>query len=407
MLSACLLAPVAAGAFAFSPRWREGWRERAGRGEPIAPGAIWVHGASVGEIQASFRLLDALRAKGHRILASTSTTTGRDVLRRARPDVPSRLAPLDHPWFVDAAFDEVRPRALVLIETELWPTWIAAAERRDVPVVLVSGRISDRSLPRYRKIAPFLGRTLRRVAAIGARTELDRERFVALGAPPDRVTVSGDLKLEPGAPPPPLASDLANAIGSAPLLVAGSTHPGEERAALEAFATVRRAGRDALLLLAPRYPERADEVAQLAQSQGLPVQRRSSLPSRALEAGEVLVLDTLGELSSLWPHAAGAFVGGTLVPVGGHNVLEPVMAQRPVCFGPWTANVTHAVRILEDCGAGVEVADGAALGRTFDAWLADPDAATERGRAGWRALQSHRGSALRAAELVIRTLGAA
>jgi 3-deoxy-D-manno-octulosonic-acid transferase len=397
---------VAAGALALSPRWRIGWRERIGAGESVSPGAVWVHGASVGEIQAAFRLVDALRAKGHRVIASTSTTTGRNVLRRARPDVPSRLAPLDHPWCVEAAFDKVRPRALVLIETELWPSWIAAAQRGGIPVVLVSGRISDRSLPRYRKIAPFLARTLRRMSAIGARTELDRERFVALGAPPERVTVSGDLKLEPGAPPPPLASDLADALGAAPLLVAASTHPGEEAAALAAFAGVRKAKRDALLLLAPRYPDRAEEVSALVRAQGLPVQRRSALPARALAAGEVLVLDTLGELAALLPHALGAFVGGTLTTVGGHNVLEPVMAQRPVCFGPHTSNVTHAVQILTDCGAGSEVADGAALGRIFLDWVQDPDAAAERGRAGWRALQGHRGSAERAAELVVRTLGA-
>jgi 3-deoxy-D-manno-octulosonic-acid transferase len=397
---------VAAGALALSPHWRDGWRERIGAGAAVAPGALWIHGASVGEIQAAFRLVDALRDKGHRVVASTSTTTGRDVLRRARPDVPSRLAPLDHPWCVQAALDRVRPRALVLIETELWPSWIAAAERGGIPVVLVSGRISDRSLPRYRKIAPFLARTLRRMSAIGARTELDRERFVALGAPPERVTVSGDLKLEPGAPPPPLASDLADALGAAPLLVAASTHPGEEAAVLDAFAAVRSAQREALLVLAPRRPDRADDVVALVRGRGLPLQRRSALPARPLASGEVLVLDSLGELAALLPRAAGAFVGGTLAPIGGHNVLEPLMAQRPVCFGPHTTNVTHAVRILEDCGAGVEVADGAALGRVFQEWIADPERATECGRAGWRALQGHRGSAARAAELVVRTLGA-
>jgi 3-deoxy-D-manno-octulosonic-acid transferase len=300
----------------------------------------------------------------------------------------------------------VDPRALVLIETELWPCFIAGAARRDVPVVLVSGRLSDRSFPRYRRIAALLRPTLRRLSAVGARTATDAERFAALGVPEARISVTGDLKLEVGATPPTPSPDLEAALPDLPLLVAGSTHPGEEEAALRALDAVEQAGLPAALVLAPRHLDRTDAAIQAVQRSGRSAQRRSALPGRPLAAGEVLVLDTLGELASLYPRAAAAFVGGTLVPVGGHNVLEPVAAHRPVVFGPHTANVRYAVEILRECGAGLRVEDAEGLGRAWASLLVDPEAAGSRGEAGWREMQKHRGSAERAAELVVSALGA-
>ena len=174
-----------------------GLRERLGALPGLPPGAIWVHGASVGEILAASRLVDRLRKGGHAVVTSTVTLAGREVMRRTRPDVPCHLAPLDHPWCVDAALSRVRPAALVLIETELWPSWLAAAERRGIPVALVSGRISDRSYPRYQRVRR--DHRARAAADRGARRPHrgDAERFLALGAPPARVRVTGDLKLEP------------------------------------------------------------------------------------------------------------------------------------------------------------------------------------------------------------------
>ncbi|HEX5064693.1 MAG TPA: glycosyltransferase N-terminal domain-containing protein, partial [Myxococcota bacterium] len=237
VLSALFAGPLAAAALAARPGWRRGLRERLGAGAPTAPGAIWIHGASVGEILSALRLVDRLLEEGHRVIASTWTVTGRDVLRRVRPDIPCQLAPIDHPWCVDSALARARPAALVLIETELWPCWISAAERQGIPVALISGRVSDRSYPRYRLLGPLARTTLRRLAAIGARTEVDAERFVALGAAPTRLSVIGDLKLDVGPTRAPLAADLAGAL-QGPLVVAGSTHPGEERAVLDALAKV-------------------------------------------------------------------------------------------------------------------------------------------------------------------------
>lgn len=398
-------APLLLGGAALSPRWRSGLGERLGGGPAAEGGPIWVHGASVGEILAASRLVDALRAKGHAVVASTWTSTGREVMRRARPDVPVRIAPIDHPWCVSSALARVAPRALVLIETELWPCWIAAAARARIPVVVVSARLSDRSFPRYRRLAPLLRRTLRRITAIGARTAADRDRFVALGAPEDRVSVSGDLKLELETQLRPLPDDLLRATAGVPLLVAGSTHPGEEQAALEALSVVEASGLHAALAIAPRHLERTGDVIETVRAAGRRPALRSKLSERTLEAGEVLVLDSLGELSALYAHAAATFVGGTLVPVGGHNLLEPVAARRAVVFGPHTANVRHAVEILGECGAGREVADARALGAEWAAQLRDPDAARLRGEAGWREMQRHRGSTERAASLVVSAIG--
>jgi 3-deoxy-D-manno-octulosonic-acid transferase len=398
--AALAAAPLAAGVLALRPAWRVGARERLGAVSALASGSVWVHGASVGEILAAARLVDHLHEAGHSVVTSTQTVTGREAMRRTRPDVPCQLAPLDHPWCVERALAKARPAALVLMETELWPCWIAAADRRGVPVVVVSGRVSDRSFSRYRRARPLVGRMLRRLFAVGARTPEDGRRFRSLGVPPGSIEVTGDLKLDRDECPRPLAADLVRVFGSAPLFVAGSTHPGEERAVLSALRAVEEAGLSAALVLAPRHLERADEVERIARGEGRSVRRRTEVGLAPLRSGEVLLLDSMGELASLFARADAAFVGGSLAPIGGHNVLEPAFCGRPVLFGPHTGNVRHAVEILERCGAGRRIADAADLGRAVASLLADPAAARARGERGREALRRHRGSAKRAARLV-------
>jgi len=399
-VAAMALAPIAAGALVLRPAWRVGWRERLGAPPGQQPGAIWVHGASVGEILAAAKLVDRLQRGGRSVVSSTVTLAGREVMRRAHPEIPCHLAPIDHPWCVESALVRIDPAALVLIETELWPSWLAAAERRRIPVALVSGRVSDHSYPRYQRLQRIIGPALRRIGAIGARTDADAERFEALGASPKRIFVTGDLKLEPADEAAPLASDLARILGGVPLFVAGSTHPGEEVAALAALARCEREGLAAALVLAPRRLERAGEVARIARTGGRSVRRRSAPGAAPLGAGEVLVLDSVGELAPIYARATLAFVGGTLAPIGGHNLLEPVFAGRPVLFGPHTGNARQAVEILETSGAGLRVADAEALAEAVVALLRDPSEAHRQGEAGRHALASHRGSAERAARLI-------
>jgi 3-deoxy-D-manno-octulosonic-acid transferase len=404
-LSAALGAPLAAGALALQPRWRANWRERIGAG-PIEADAIWVHAASVGEVSASARLVERLCAGGHALTLSTTSVTGRALCGQLHPDVPHRLAPLDHPWCVDAVMRRARPRALVLIETELWPVWIGACARRGVPVVVVSGRISDRSLPRYRWLGPWLARAVGQLSAIGARTEEDRARFVALGAAPDRVHVTGDLKLDPPEMPRALPPDLAHWLGDAPLVVAGSTHAGEEEALLAAQRAWEAAGQRAALVLAPRHPQRVAEVIALARTAGRRAVLRSEAGGAPLAAGDVGVLDTIGELSALYERAAVAYVGGTLVPIGGHNLLEPAAAGTPVVYGGHVANARQAAALLEAAGAGERVADPGELAAALGAALAVPETARARGAAGRSALATHRGSSERSAALVLAAIGA-
>jgi 3-deoxy-D-manno-octulosonic-acid transferase len=205
----------------------------------------------------------------------------------------------------------------------------------------------------------------------------------------------------------PLAPALCAVLGELPLFVAGSTHEGEEAAALEALAAAERAGYEATLALAPRHPERFERAAELVEKGGRRLRRRSALGGAKLAAGEVLLLDTLGELASLYAHARLAFVGGTLVPVGGHNLLEPARVGRPAVWGPHVANARESAALLLAAGAGEAVADAAALGRALVAALADPATASARGEAGRSALAAHLGATARSVALIERVLGVA
>jgi 3-deoxy-D-manno-octulosonic-acid transferase len=379
---------------------RHGLVERLGRIPPDDAHRVWVHASSVGEAKAACRLIEVLEAFGHSVRASTTTLAGRSVFRRERPEIPSSLAPLDHAWCVEAVMKRAAPSLSVLIETELWPSWIAACARRGVPVVIASGRLSDRSFPRYRKVRALLGPTLRRIDAVGARTELDAERFVELGVPEMRVRVTGDLKLDPPKDQPALAIDLIRALAEVPVVVGGSTHPGEERALIDALDSGEKAGHSFALVLAPRQIERATELVRYCRARQRRVHLRSQLEGRHLVPGEILILDTFGELAAMYATASVAFVGGTLVPIGGHNLVEPVHAGCPVLFGPNFQNVRKVVEILELAGAGRRVASEAELSLEIIECFDDLEACHMRGEIGRETLEAHRGSVERTHRMI-------
>lgn len=403
-LTAIAAAPLLLGAMAFRRDLRVGLRQRFGFIKPPGPGRVWVHGSSVGEALAALRLVESLHAAGHRVFGSAATPTGQMMMRARLPELPCALAPLDHPWCVEAALSCVEPRLLALVETELWPSWIAAAKRRGIPVVVVSGRLSDRSFPRYRKVRPLLARTLRRIDAVGARTELDAARFVELGVPEERVLVTGDLKLDLPGGAATLATDLVRALSEVPVFVAGSTHPGEEVAARRALDACDAVGQTAALVVAPRHLQRAAQVEKEFRGAGRTVRRRSELEGKPLAPGEVLLLDTLGELPAVYAAAAVAFVGGTLAPVGGHNLIEPIFAGCPVLFGPHVHNVRVHAEVALSSGAGTRVENADELGDAVVATLRDPDARFERAARGQQALAKHQGSAHRTAQLIDEVL---
>jgi len=405
-VSAVTAAPLLLGAMALRRDLRVGIRQRLGLLPAPGAGRVWVHGSSVGEALAALRLVESLRSAGHRVFGSASTPTGRMMMAAAMPELPCSLAPLDHPWCVEAALSRVEPQLLALVETELWPCWIAAAKRRAVPVVIVSGRLSDRSFPRYQRLRRLLAPTLRRIDAVGARTELDAARFVELGVPAERVSTTGDLKLELPDRVVTLATDLVRALSEVSVFVAGSTHPGEERLACAALAASERAGLRPALVVAPRHLQRADQVEREIRASGRVVRRRSRLGSAPLAPGEVLLLDTLGELPAVYAAAAVAFVGGSLTGVGGHNLIEPIFAGCPVIFGPHVHNVRVHAELAESSGAGTRVADVDELMRAVVEALGAPDDRRNRVARGQKALADHRGSARRTCQLIDEVLHA-
>ena len=366
---ACLLAliglPVLLLALVAKPGLRRGLGARLGATPDDLCGAIWLHAASAGEATILAKVGDRLDAAGHRLYASFTSENGRTMLRRRKPGLACGLAPIDHPWAVDRVLARIQPSMLVLIETELWPCLIAGAQRRGIPVVVLAARVSDRSFVHYRLLRHLVGPTLRRLSLVGARSREDAERYISLGAHQERVYVTGDLKRMRPVEGLDVEADLEAFLADVPLLIGGSTHPGEEAAMLEALAACEAAGHRLALVLAPRQCARADEVERVVEKGGRVHHRRTAIDraSEPLAAGEVLILDTLGELSGLFALGSLAFVGGTLAEVGGHNLLEPVQAGVPVCYGPHIANVRDTAAFLEGNHTGYPVADASDLAR--------------------------------------------
>ncbi len=397
--------PILLALAALSSRGRDGLGERflpLGPAPERARPAVWVHAASVGEVEAAVPLIQALLEREIPVVATTATTTGRARMRECLPGLAVRLAPLEIPGLAAASVRRARVALLVLLETELWPALITGAARGGARVVLVAGRISDRSLPRYRLLRPLFAPILGCLDAVGAQSEQYAERFRSLGLPRERGSVVGDPQL---ARPPPEAipAELEAALGPGPFLVGGSTHPGEEEALLAAWAMLREQGaRELRLVLAPRHPERAGQVLDAVRRENASARLRSMGPGDA----EVVVLDTLGELAALYLRADLVFVGGTLAPVGGHNLVEPVAAGRVVVVGPHTQNQRHQVALLESLGVLRRVADARGLEAELGRLWADPDRnrPAERARIG---LAAHRGAAERCLGLVLAELQAA
>lgn len=378
-------------------RYRHGLGERLGWLPPAvralrAP--VWVHAASVGEVLAADPLVQQLRRQRPdlQVVVSTTSIPGRETARSRLGADAVMLLPIDVCWILSRVMRRLQPRCLVIVETEMWPALIHAAARRAVPAVIVSGRVSVRAAGRYVWVRWLTRAMLERVSACAMQTDADAARIVALGAPSARVTVVGSLKFARAAgagAAPAAVSELPALLGDRPILVAASTHPGEERLVLDACMPLWPEHPDLLLLIAPRRPERFDEVAQLLAGDGVRHERRSQVHGTVKAATQVLLLDTLGELLDVLPAARGALVGGTIAPVGGHNVLEPAMCGTPVAFGPHTANVAVAAAALLAGGGAVEVRDAAQLCGEWRRLLSAPEAAREMGRRGRAIVETH------------------
>ncbi len=378
-----------------SPARRRGFGERWALLPTQAEESVWVHAASVGEAEAATPLLARLQERGVPLIVTTSTVTGRDRLRERFSDLTVRLVPLDLPGLTHISVRRARVRTLVLIETELWPNLMRAVAAAGGRIVVVSARISDRSYRWYRRARPFFASLLRRVDQLGARSEEDRARFIELGVPKERATLTGDLKLD--RPPPEAASqELREAVGPGPFLIGGSTHAGEEEALLNAWMGLGKGAAPRLrLLLVPRHPQRVPAVRALVERHA-----RVGLRSEGAREAEVVIVDTVGELASLYGLADLVFCGGTLAPVGGHNLIEPVQAGRVVVHGPHIENQRHQEQLLRPYGVLHEVRDAGELAQRLSKLWADPErnVPAAAARAG---LLAHRGALQRTLELVM------
>ena len=367
---------------------------------------LWVHAASVGEVLAAEPLIERLRQPDVPIIVSTTSITGRETAReRLRVD-GVLLLPIDVRWIVDRVMRSLHPRCLVIVETEIWPALIRAATRHGVPCVMVSGRVSAGATPRYALIRWLTRAVLSQLSACGMQTDADASRIIAMGAPAERVQVLGSLKFAREAVSAGRAATttMTALVEDRPLLVAASTHPGEEQLVLDACAELWTEHPRLLLLIAPRRPERFDEVDQLLAHRGVRYERRTALRAAVGEATQVLLLDTIGELPNVLAAATAVFVGGTVAPVGGHNVLEPAVSGKPIAFGPHTANVRAAAEALIDSGAAVRVHDATELAAEWRRLLVQPALAQERGAKGRAVIAAHAAVAERTAELVRRCM---
>ncbi|PYM20826.1 MAG: 3-deoxy-D-manno-octulosonic acid transferase [Candidatus Rokuibacteriota bacterium] len=386
-------------------------RERLGLGAherpPVPVG--WVHAVSVGESIAAAPLLEGLRRAypALPLVVSTVTETGARLVReRFTPLASHRYFPLDFPRVVQRAIDSIVPAFFVCMETELWPNTLRALAARGVPTMIANGRLSDRSFRRYRLVRGAMKRVLGDVTVFGMQSAEDARRVIALGAAPERVVVTGNLKSEP-LPDPAGAADLWHRLlglaANQPVWIAGSTHRGEEEAVLEAHTRALLDRPNLALVLAPRHPERVGEVLGVLKSRGLAAVRRSDLPARRTP-GAVIVLDTVGELAQLYGIADVVFVGGSLTPLGGHNMLEPALRGKPVLFGPHTHNFREAAGVLVDSGGGRVVRDANELGGELRRLLADADLRARLGEAGRDAVAAQHGAVRATLDLIAQYL---
>ncbi len=386
-------------------------RERLGRldGRLPAEPRCWVHAVSVGEAVTAVPLVEAIRRRWPdlSVILTTVTPTGaRIVSDRLAGVATHRYFPLDLPGPVGRALDSVRPRFFISMETELWPNFLRTLTRRGIPSMIASGRISDRSFWRYRMVRPFMRRVLRTVSVFAMQSHEDARRIIALGAPPERVVVTGSLKTD-AEPEDPAARELwERLLGLAPgeeVWVAGSTHRGEDGIVLDVFQRLKPRRPALTLLLAPRHPERVPEVERLVRERGLASVRRSELP-RERSPHAVIVLDTVGELAQFYRVAHVVFVGGSLVPTGGHNMLEPALRAKPVLFGPHTTNFRESAELLLAAGGARVVRDGPELEAAVAELLADPTHARAMGERGQQAVLRRQGGVRATLELVERYL---
>jgi 3-deoxy-D-manno-octulosonic-acid transferase len=405
----------------FRGKRRQGIRERFGflsaekRQLLSGGGALWIHAVSVGETVAARSLVKGLRERypGRRIVFSTVTETGREIAEKI-PEIDVRIFfPFDTSFAVRRIMRAVSPDLVVIIETEIWPGFMREASRAGIPVMLANGRISDRSFRRYYRFRRLFRAPLSAFVSFCMQTREDARRIIEIGAPPERVATAGNLKYDLPVlfPKPDDVASLRRRFGvpeGVPVFTAASTHRGEEEIVSRVYREFVAGGAPTFLVLVPRHPERAQEAAEALRREGIRFALRSSgIPDPTLRSGEALLVDRVGELMDIFALSDVVFVGGSLVPTGGHNVLEPASRGIPVLFGPHMENFREIEGLMFSSGGGVRVADAEELRTRLDSLVDDAGARKAMGMRGASILQENSGATERHLVVIGRIIGEA
>jgi 3-deoxy-D-manno-octulosonic-acid transferase len=369
------------------------------RGENL----IWAHAASVGEVVAVGNLIRALKKEcpDYIFVISTLTSTGQAMARKLIPDARAFVYfPLDFSYVVGRVLDTIKPKLFIITETELWPNFIRAAKKRAIPIIVTNGRISTKSFRKYKMVKFLMKRVLENIDQFIMQSHADAARIIALGANPSTVTVTGNLKFDVGRHILPRSAN-SNLQSNKLILVAGSTHRGEEEIILDVYGEIRKSYPGVVLILAPRHMQRVGEVEKLLISRNLKFARRSELsspfPSNSLN--QIVLLDTIGELTHFYALARIIFVGGSLVPVGGHNILEPASLGKGVLFGPYMDNFEEIAQSFISRGAGRVVSNRENLLNSILQLLSNPEELEKMGRNALEIVKAHKGAAEKSAKL--------
>lgn len=376
---------------------------------------VWFHAASVGEVKVLAAFLPHFRSEfpDHQILISTTTKTGKAQAKRLIPDADFfTYLPIDLSWCVKKALRSLNPQALIIVETELWPNLLSVAGKLRIRVFLINGRISAKSFPRYRKFRFFFASVLSGVDTFFMQTETDRERIVEIGAPPEKVKILGNTKFDYLSLKERLVDGdrrdgLSELLSRWQIVVAGSTRRGEEQVVLDAFRTLKSNRKNTLLILAPRHLSRLKEVESLLKEGRWRFLRRRQLERvEGDNSLEVILLDTMGELLTFYSLAKVAFVGGSLVPVGGHDPLEPAAFAVPVLFGPHMENAADSRDLLLKSGGALEVKNSAELADSLVELLSDEDKRRSMGLSAQRVIEDNSGTCSKIVEILKARLSA-
>ncbi len=372
---------------------------------------VWIHAVSVGEVLAARFLAAELKAKfpDRKILFSTFTSTGFETARRAVSAADAFIFfPLDQSWVVRRSLTLFNPCLIIFLETEIWPNFLRQAYRRGIPTLLLSGRLSRRAFGRYSFFRPFFSRVVKHFTALGLQSEEDSERLIRLGVNPRKIWITGNLKQAPWAGAE-LESELEREERSMvaegrQILVAGSTHRGEEEIFVDVFLALKARFPGLLMVLAPRHPQRFAEVEKLLVRRRVRYEKKSQMNSRVAESTDVIFLDTLGDLISFYSLADVAFVGGSLVDAGGHNIVEPARFRKPILFGPYTSNCAGIAEEMKRTGGGIEVRGKDDIVREIAGLLADGAKAKKVGELAYCVTEKDHGVLDRSIRLVSRYL---